>query len=453
MMVFGLVPLFFLLCLGAVMLWALSKLFGRRRLRVVLGVLIVIAGLSLLAAIVRPSVRRDGVQPRVPFYPAQFNRPPSSARDPKFVDEMEQIDSYYSSERHSSAPIKPPAGWSQAMDRLFATASVFPSADSAARAMGWRIADWAADRRDPADEYEPVTVTLGGLADRALLEVVADTLRTQIDNSTVRIRDAATNQSTSMPTGHRVDVEIVHINLHRGPLRTDRPGQKRDVSPIVAPPPTQRWALQASAVFAGNPFAGQPEFSCTLNYSDKGWVDQFDVFAMAAPHRQWVVAYSPDPDSSAQGAHTQAIDAAVASLETIVLPRLAQAPSLQPELVRQRLRRAIADGDVITERFSQSADQPYGKIWREAILIDVSKGQLDGLMAAVQADAARRVHVAAAHRAQWQRDSAAIAGLLLLICLVYVGANAVTKGYYTWRLRTVAVVLGVAGALYVLSLT
>src|SRR5207302_7991613 len=101
--------------------------------------------------------------------------------------------------------------------------------------------------------------------------------------------------------------------------------------------------------------------------------------------------------------------------------------------------RAGALGNFVVDRFTQRITPPRGteKLWSHAVLVDASDDKLLPL-AQHYARAVREERTTVAH------DALAVAGLLAVIALVYVFLNAVTKGYFTTRLRVGAVLLGAA---------
>jgi len=88
----------------------------------------------------------------------------------------------------------------------------------------------------------------------------------------------------------------------------------------------------------------------------------------------------------------------------------------------------ILEGGFILDRFVQSFEGTAGKIWRQALLIDASAGKLKKL-------ARQKAVIAQARKMTWARMFFSIAGLIVLITVVYAFLNAATKGYYAWSLR------------------
>ncbi len=101
---------------------------------------------------------------------------------------------------------------------------------------------------------------------------------------------------------------------------------------------------------------------------------------------------------------------------------------------------------LIKDRFTQSFNRPYGRVYRQALLLDVP-AQAVVLEIVSEANASLRE----ARRTKLLTHIASIAGMILLITVVYLFLNAATRGYYVWSLRVAGVVIVVAGVLLVLK--
>jgi hypothetical protein len=93
----------------------------------------------------------------------------------------------------------------------------------------------------------------------------------------------------------------------------------------------------------------------------------------------------------------------------------------------------ILEGGFILDRFVQSFEGTAGKIWRQALLVDASPDKLKNL-------AQRKTMIARVRKRHFAGMFFSIAGLIVLITVVYAFLNAATKGYYTWSLRIAGVI-------------
>jgi hypothetical protein len=110
--------------------------------------------------------------------------------------------------------------------------------------------------------------------------------------------------------------------------------------------------------------------------------------------------------------------------------------------VARYVRSHLLGGSLVADRFPQTFERPLYKVYREAVLIDASDAKLNPVVADVR------------HRLQERRESLAKnlgggAALLLVVYTLYRLANAFTRGYFTWSLRTAAAVVA-TGAVVVL---
>ena len=317
-----------------------------------------------------------------------------------------------------------PAIWASGLEDQF-EADVYPSLRSAAKALGRRLAKRVSNsigdqgltmpvqlRRVQQDNrigMETVDAVAAGLRAAGFRDVLA----------TTHIESAAVSGDLTM-----VRQAIVTIRLHAS--------HRTSLSD----------ALKGSSLIAEASADGR-QFAETVQYVDKPWVENFAAFISGEPERHWILARSQDSCTTADQAQRQALDDAC-----VVLLQLCGPETTGPRwLASRRVRMNPADiqaGNVIVDRFAQSFQGTAGPIWRQALLLDASPDKLSQLQ---HADTARR----AGQRRGWLGRFASLAGVLALICVVYLFLNAATKGYYTWALRIAAFVLIVTAALVVLA--
>jgi hypothetical protein len=90
----------------------------------------------------------------------------------------------------------------------------------------------------------------------------------------------------------------------------------------------------------------------------------------------------------------------------------------------------------IKDRFVQKFHRPYGDVWSESVLVDASSGWLDSMS---------QRHAAAMyqHETRSKRTAASALIVLITILIAYLFLNAVTKSYFTARLRFMAILFAV----------
>lgn len=101
----------------------------------------------------------------------------------------------------------------------------------------------------------------------------------------------------------------------------------------------------------------------------------------------------------------------------------------------------IAQGNLVKDRYVRKIEKPYGTLYQASLLIDSSPSQLSKIQSEVSA-LANTIERKIKHRdrARMIFSTASIAGIGLL-CF---GANLLTKGYFTWRLRLASLVAMIA---------
>ncbi len=346
------------------------------------------------------------------------------------------------------------AGWPVESDPQFKP-DVYPSQATAGRALAREIADALPTLVGDGPPAEVIWLT--GNADRWVIDAAAEALTKRSPTTkVVTLPRSATVVEGSRPTPGRASQEIdqkrtVHVQLDVSLQATGR--EEGDQQSFTDEGGTLR-------VQAAGPTG---RLHRTVRFLDKPWVDNLYLSksVLRDQRRQRVVAHSTRPCTDPAEAEAQALENAVRCLAPKVRHRLRE------ELAKDRFLRAVGQDDadtaiasesilttiraelltsrLVTDRFVQSFDRPYGRVWRQAILIDISPHRFEQLVLACE----RSIQ---ARQASWRNTALSIGALFVLICVVYGFLNAATKGYFTWSLRVAAlgtVVLGVVVLLFV----
>jgi len=336
--------------------------------------------------------------------------------------------------------------WSEAMDRTFAEADLHPSAAAAARALAWRLADRLSEVFSKTCEPKQIRV-VDDPAATELVDAFIDALRQQEIGPVIARCSDSGFESTYEGCDAAVRIEQPAPSTQE---TTDAPKSGR---------------LQVTAWLATPTSLQRSRFRITANFADKRWVDDLAAFASAEPHREWLVAYSSKVTDSRQDAHQQALHAAAVKLRPYVrdylrgessrqMQRLADCPD---DVLDAQIETVLRSGpsDLIGDRFVQRVHRPYGDVWREALLIHASAEWIASMgVEASNRLEARQIYVVAqagSERVWWMRTVLSIAGLIALICVMYLFLNFATKGYYVWALRGAAVVIAAAAVLLALN--
>lgn len=98
----------------------------------------------------------------------------------------------------------------------------------------------------------------------------------------------------------------------------------------------------------------------------------------------------------------------------------------------------------VKDRFVQQFHRPYGNTWTESVLVDASPGWLESM-------SQRHAVAMYQHETRVKTTFASTLIVLITIVIAYLFLNAVTKSYFTWRLRTAAIVCAAAAIVIAMS--
>ncbi|MCC6682136.1 MAG: hypothetical protein IT445_14640 [Phycisphaeraceae bacterium] len=184
-----------------------------------------------------------------------------------------------------------------------------------------------------------------------------------------------------------------------------------------------------------------PAISASARFNRVFWLTDPQAFQPSNGH-DWLIAYSDGFKTSQSDAHRDAIDASAKALEPQVRSHFT--PPAHVELVSDDLCELVAaqlqSRQPFDDQFTQRFDRPYGTVWREALLMEVSPTLIDSLARSINNDLTQQVRH---QRTTWF----SLIALVVLIFGTYLFLNAATRGYYTWSLRLV-LLLGLAVAGY-----
>ena len=327
-----------------------------------------------------------------------------------------------------ASPSSPPAPiWSDGVEQEFES-DVYPSSLAAARALGRRMADPI--RTVSGDPNAAAKIILfQENNERSLIATFGRSLEQELLNVRCFI-EADLRNIVSGEVGLTLRTNEMKQPEHHGEGGVDVYADFR--SPV--PTNTQ---LVATA------FAEDRRSSAEARFIDKPWVEGFGAYASARPSESLIIARSNGTCTSESEANQQALDDARARL-TEALGRHEGYPLA--EMAQPAISTTdVLNGGFVVDRFVQSFDGSAGKIWRQALLIDVSGPKLAQL-ARVKMHQGRQV------RESWARMGFSLIGVLVLIGAIYFFLNMATRGYYEWSLRIAGVVLAIVAIVSVLMI-
>jgi len=295
-------------------------------------------------------------------------------------------------------------------------ANIYPSKLSAVRSLGLRIAEPV---MQVFGESSPNSIIvfkgahdLGLIEEfsRAIADAFPDAKRT-IAPETVAVKPDE--------VGIRLDI----IKVHTYPVPWLSKSEKEMTSGTI----------QASVL------AGDRQASMSAEFVDKHWIDNLAGFLTTnGIDGVFIVAKSADSCMTEAEANNQALKNACTQVADMLGRNFQQQRGMPVSFVKPVNSTDILEGSFILDRFVQSFEGATGKIWREALLLDVSPEKLKNL-------AHRKAIIATVRKKHFASMFFSVLGLIVLITVVYAFLNAATKGYYTWSLR-------IAGAVFALVL-
>ncbi len=316
-------------------------------------------------------------------------------------------------------PPKPPTPgiaspiWAEGIDSEL-EAEVYPSKLAAVRALGSRLDKSV--RALNSDVNAPAKITLfQEQHDRAMLVELKDAIQRSLPNVTCAIEAEPRN---IQPDETGITVRIIDTDMQPAPW-----AKSPEVKVASA-----RVEINVSTA-AGHVAAGK-------RVVEKPWVEDFATFASVRPDQHFIVTRSVGSCTSETEAYRQALDDAKARL-TEALGRRGRLP--QPAVTDIDVNR----GGFIVDQFAQSFEGSVGKIWRQAMLLDVSGDKLAQLFS-------QKAHESRNMRESWARMGFSVIGVIVLIGAIYLFLNMATMGYYEWSLRIAGVILAIVAVISVL---
>jgi hypothetical protein len=190
--------------------------------------------------------------------------------------------------------------------------------------------------------------------------------------------------------------------------------------------------------------------TASAKFVDKPWADDWTLFKNANSSKRYLIASSPEPCASEQEAIDSARDQAVELLFPIVNATMSANAAQSSDVIRvskawirDRIKYSVqsnASKVLVADQFVQRFERPYGDVWQASILLDASQPNIQLLNQSYN----RTATVQYSNKAKtWS----AMGGIAIVIGLLYAFINAVTRGYFMWRLRAFAILAAIAGVL------
>jgi len=321
-----------------------------------------------------------------------------------------------------SAPIAPPSAtpapiWSAGIEKEM-DADVYPSQLAAVGAMGWRM-----DRT-----IRELVKEVNSPAHLVLFQESRD------PGLLAGLKNAIQEVLSDLPCG----IEAEMRNIRPNEIGVELHFHDQDMQP--APWARSSETKAQSGRIEVRAFTTHGQASAQTGFVEKPWVDHFATFASTRPQQAFIIARSQGTCTSESEANQQALDDARARLTEAIGNRGGRklGPAAPPITATDVLK-----GGFILDRFAQSFAGSAGKIWRQALLLDVSGSKLAQL-SGLKVREFRQV------KETWAKMGFSVIGVVVLIGVIYFFLNMATMGYYEWSLRIASVVLAVVAVISVL---
>jgi len=168
---------------------------------------------------------------------------------------------------------------------------------------------------------------------------------------------------------------------------------------------------------------------------DKQWITDGDQSDFGT---RLIVGHSRKPATSEQ----EALRDARGDVEPRVLAIVDDQIGARREdrgFLAERVASDVRAGRFEVDRIAEKFDRPYGRVWTESVLVDLSSDKLQPVIAGYQQELR-------SHRNKVDARWAGFAALATLILCGYGLSNMLTRGYFTGRLRIMTLVVLVLGA-------
>ena len=292
-------------------------------------------------------------------------------------------------------------------------ANIYSSKLSAVRSLGLHIGKPV---REVFGETSPSGFILfQGAHDRGLLDEFGRAIDKTFPDANWTI---APETVAVQPDEVGIRIDLVKVQTHAAPWLS---GSENEMA---------TGTIQASVL------AGDKQASMKAEFVDKPWVEDFSNFLNTRPNSRFIIAKSAESCMTEAEANQQAVQNACSQVADLLGQTSLGLSGVPVSFVQAVNSADILDGNFILDRFVQSFEGTAGKIWRQALLVDASTEKLKNL-------AQRKAIIARARKTSFVGMFFSIAGLIVLITVVYAFLNAATKGYYAWSLRIAGVVFAV----------
>lgn len=302
--------------------------------------------------------------------------------------------------------VKEPTLWQDNLEEEFVT-DVYSSVNTAAYGLGMQLEETI---QTALENEKPTAIVLREFnVTFSVLEQLRQGLLTNYDDVKIII-----NQDQAVSNGEiHIELEI-HKEKISQTLLTSNTGNYSAMTDISS----QTGVVSAVVYTADDKHAKDVRFDRRL------WIHDTDAFRSQVGQGWWAVFASSQPAISKEQARNEAMQLAQQFIVEHAHVEGIGSHSVQPS--------DLQDYGFIADEYAQRLQGLSGPIWRAAVLLDVSPQRLQKL-------GRDKTVVIRNVRKKWTYHIFSLIGMILLIVILSMLVNALTKGYYTTVIVIVAI--------------
>jgi hypothetical protein len=305
--------------------------------------------------------------------------------------------------------------WNEAIDD-YLEADQYATMEDAARFMGSHVAG----QLKPGETARKMVVYGQDPVTMRVLNAFADTVRSQLNLTDIRVESY---MPSVLPSDPNLWVCALEVPKHQK-------GQKVMNGLLLN---TGSGTLRLR-------FENQSNMDHSVQFFEKDWLKTLSPLHDSG--HAVIVARSSSSCTDETEARDQAMSQAVLMTEDLLKQANTEYGVLDQEI--EITPQDLQANHLVVDQFSQSLRTSTARVWRHAVLLNLEPQRMQSLLAQ------KTRQIRHTHRT-WAKNLMSLAGLALVVFILYIFLNAATKGYYAWSLRVIAMVT-IVGIVVVLLL-
>ena len=254
------------------------------------------------------------------------------------------------------------------------------------------------------------------------LNAFADRLRSQLNLADVRVESY---KPSVLPTEPNLTVCVLDV-----PTQQHGHTAVVDGLPVNSSSGTLRLHIE-----------NQSNLDHSVEFLEKNWLKTLSALQNSG-HTAVMVARSSSSCINETEARDQAMSQAALMVQNLLKQANQDYTVLDQEIAVTP--QDLQENRLVVDQFSQSLRTSTTSVWRHAVLLNLAPHAMQNLLQQ-KTRQIQRIHKS------WAKDLMSLAGLALVVFILYIFLNAATKGYYAWSLRVIAMVT-IVGIVVVLLL-